>query len=100
MSIIELYLLNENNIIVDNIKKLNNYLNNNDNIINNKLIQKKIEYINFYMKNINEELNDINNICETELFLNEEYINYEYKKYVNMETTIKNYQLNQLIHNL
>ena len=100
MSIIELYLLNENNIIVDNIKKLNNYLNNNDNIINNKLIQKKIEYINFYMKNINEELNDVNNICETELFLNEEYINYEYKKYVNMETTIKNYQLNQLIHNL
>jgi len=100
MSIIELYLLNENNIIIHNIKKLNNYLNNNDNIINNKLIQKKIEYINFYMKNINEELNDVNNICETELFLNEEYINYEYKKYVNMETTIKNYQLNQLIHNL
>ena len=95
MSIIELYLLNENNIIVDNIKKLNNNLDNN--IINNKLIQKKIEYINFYMKNINEELNDINHICETKLFLNEEYINYEYKKYINMETTIKNYQL---IHNL
>ena len=36
MSIIELYLLNENNIIVNNIKKLNNYLDNNDNIINNK----------------------------------------------------------------
>ena len=30
------------------------------------------------MKNINEELNDINNIYDTELFLNEEYINYEY----------------------
>ena len=100
MSIIELYLLNENNIIVDNIKKLNNYLdnnNNNNNIINNKLIQKKIEYINFYMKNINEELNDVNHICEKKLFLNEEYINYEYKKYINMETTIKNYQLT---HNL
>ena len=97
MNIIELYLLNENNIIVDNIKKLNNYLDNNNNIINNKLIQKKIEYINFYMKNINEELNDLNNICKSELFLNEEYINYEYKKYINMETTIKNYQLT---HNL
>ena len=97
MNIIELYLLNENNIIFNNIKKLNNYLDNNNNIINNKLIQKKIEYINFYMKNINEELNDVNNICESELFLNEEYINYEYKKYINMETTINKFQL---IHNL
>ena len=49
------------------------------------------------MKNINEELNDVNNICESELFLNEEYINYEYKKYINMETTINKFQL---IHNL
>lgn len=96
MSIIQIYLLNENNIIVDNIKKINKHLSNN-NIINNKLIQKKIEYINFYMKNINEELNDINNICETDLFLDNEYTNYEYNKYINMETTIKDYQL---IHNL
>ena len=96
MSIIQTYLLNENNIIIENIKKLNKYLNNN-NITNNKLIQKKIEYIHFYMKNINEELNDINNIYETELFLDEEYTNYEYSKYVNMETTIKDYQLT---HNL
>tara|TARA_B100000575_G_C23122570_1_gene649826 strand:+ start:1162 stop:1452 length:291 start_codon:yes stop_codon:yes gene_type:complete len=96
MSIIHTYLLNENNIIIDNIKNLKKYLSNN-NIIDNKLIQKKIEYINFYMKNINEELNDISNICETELFLDEEYTNYEYNKYVNMERTIKNYQL---IHNL
>ena len=49
------------------------------------------------MKNINEELNDLNNICKSELFLNEEYINYEYKKYINMESTITNYQLT---HNL
>ena len=49
------------------------------------------------MKNINEELNDLNHICDSELFLDEEYINYEYKKYINMETTIKDYQL---IHNL
>ena len=97
MNIIELYLLNENNIIFNNIKKLNNYLDNNNNIINNKLIQKKIEYINFYMKNINEELNDLNHICDSELFLDEEYINYEYKKYINMETTINKFQL---IHNL
>ena len=96
MSIIQIYLLNENNIIVDNIKKINKHLDNN-NIINNKLIQKKLEYINFYMKNINEELNDINNICEKDLFLDNEYTNYEYNKYINMETTIKDYQL---IHNL
>jgi hypothetical protein len=96
MSIIQIYLLNENNIIIDNIKKINKHFSNN-NIINNKLIQKKIEYINFYMKNINEELNDINNICETDLFLDNEYTNYEYNKYINMEKTIKDYQL---IHNL
>ena len=96
MSIIQIYLLNENNIIIDNIKKINKHLDNNS-IINNKLIQKKIKYINFYMKNINEELNDINNICETNLFLDNEYTNYEYNKYINMETTIKDYQL---IHNL
>lgn len=96
MNIIETYLLNENKIIIKNIKKINKYLNNN-NIINNKLIQKKIEYINFYMKNINEELIDINYICNSNLFLDENYMNSEYNNYLNIERTIKNYQLT---HNL
>ena len=96
MNIVEIYLLNEKKIIIENIKKINKYLNNN-NIINDKLIQKKIEYINFYMKNINEELTDINNICTSNLFLDNEYITHEYNKYLYMETTINKFQL---IHNL
>lgn len=96
MNIIKKYLSDENIKIIENIKNLETHLSN-FNIINNKLIQKKIEYIIFYMKNINEELIDINNICNSNLFLDEKYINLEYNKYLNIETTIENYQL---IHNL
>ena len=46
MSIIQIYLLNENNIIIDNIKKINKHLDNNS-IINNKLIQKKNKIYKF-----------------------------------------------------
>ena len=96
MTIIKQYLLDENKKIIENIENLQTRLSN-SNIVNNKLIQKKIEYINFYMKNINEELIDINNICNSNLFLDEEYINSEYNKYLNMEITINKFQLT---HNL
>ena len=96
MTIIKQYLLDENKKIIENIENLQTHLSN-SNIVNNKLIQKKIEYINFYMKNINEELIDINNICNSNLFLDEEYINSEYNKYLNMEITINKFQLT---HNL
>ena len=96
MTIIKKYLLDENKKIIENIENLQTHLSN-SNIVNNKLIQKKIEYINFYMKNINEELIDINNICNSNLFLDEEYINSEYNKYLNIEITINKFQLT---HNL
>ena len=96
MTIIKQYLLDENKKIIENIENLQTHLSN-SNIVNNKLIQKKIDYINFYMKNINEELIDINNICNSNLFLDEEYINSEYNKYLNMEITINKFQLT---HNL
>ena len=53
MSIINDFLLNNINIIINNISKLNN------NNSNNKLFQKKIEYINFYINNISQELDEL-----------------------------------------
>ena len=96
MNIVQTYLLNENKKIIDNINQISKHLDDN-NIINNKLIQKKIEYINFYMRNINEELTDINNMCVSNLLLDKEYIDNEYNNYVNMERIIQNFQVT---HNL
>lgn len=90
MDILKEYLLNEN-------IKIKNYIYNlNIDNINNKLFQKKIEYIGFYIRNILEELEELNEISKNNLFYNENYIENEYKKYLNMESYIKS----QLIHNL
>ena len=94
----ENYLLKEHKKIIKNLNKIIKYINkDNNNNNNNKLIEKKIEYIYFYMKNINEELTDINNIYKENLFLDKKYLENEYNKYINMERTILNYQLT---HNL
>ena len=90
------YLLKEHKKIIKKINKINKYFNK-ININDYKLIQKKLEYIYFYMKNIDEELNDINNICKKDLFLDKKYLDNEYNKYINMERTILNFQLT---HNL
>jgi hypothetical protein len=84
MCILKEYLLNEN-------IKIRNYICNlNIENLNNKLFQKKIEYISFYIKNTLEELEELNEINNYDLFYNKNYIENEYNKYLNMETYIKN----------
>ena len=85
MSIINDFLLNNINIIINNISKLNN------NNSNNKLFQKKIEYINFYINNISQELDELLFIQNNNLFKNHQSILNEYNKYINMEKYINNH---------
>ena len=90
MNIIKKYLLNK----IDEIKEKIYNLNIND--VNNKLYEKKIEYINFYINNIIIELDEINDINKNDLFENEEYIENELLKYKNMEEVIYNYTTQSL----
>ena len=90
MNIIKEYLLNKIDEIKEKIYNLN--INN----VNNKLYEKKIEYINFYINSIIIELDEINDINKNDLFENEEYIENELLKYKNMEEVIYNYTTQSL----
>tara|TARA_Y100000741_G_C18245801_1_gene555494 strand:- start:308 stop:580 length:273 start_codon:yes stop_codon:yes gene_type:complete len=90
MNIIKEYLLNKIEEIKERIYNLN--INN----INNKLYEKKIEYINFYINNIIIELDEINDINKNNLFKNKEYTENELLKYKNMEKLIVNYTTHNL----
>lgn len=89
-----------NNFLNDDIINIQNNINLlklNNNNINNKLIQKKIEYISFYFKNILQEIDELNIIINNNLFYNHKYVENEINKYKNMENTIQYFQF---IHNL
>lgn len=87
-----------NNFLISEYKKIENKINKCDfKYYNNKLLQKKIEYIYFYIQNINEELDDIYYINNNNLLYNDNYINKEYNNYINIENTINFFQLT---HNL
>ena len=90
MNIIKEYLLNKIEEIKERIYNLN--INN----INNKLYEKKIEYINFYINNIIIELDEINDINKNNLYKNKEYTENELLKYKNMEKLIVNYTTHNL----
>ena len=89
-----------NNFLNDDIINIQhniNLLKLNNNNINNKLVQKKIEYISFYLKNILQEIDELNIIINNNLIYNNKYIENEINKYKNMENTIQYFQFT---HNL
>ena len=65
-----------NNFLISEYKKIENKINECDfKYYNNKLLQKKIEYIFHYIQNINEELDEINYINNNNLLYNNNYKN-------------------------
>ena len=78
MDILKNYLNDKIDILYKNTKKIDN----NKKLLQNKLFEKKIEYMNNYLHNSIIEIEEINN--------------FKLEEYKNMESSINNY----VVHNL
>lgn len=92
MDVLKSYLTNKIDILYENIKKINNE----EDLLRNKLFEKKIEYMNNYLHNSIVEIEEINELMNTELINDEDYVRDKLEEYKNMETTIDDY----VVHNL
>ncbi len=92
MDILKKYLNNKIDILYENTKKIDN----NKSLLQNKLFEKKIEYMNNYLHNSIIEIEEINNFIENDLFSNQTFTNCKLEEYKNMESSINNY----VVHNL
>ena len=92
MDVLKSYLTNKIDILYENIKKINNE----EDLLRNKLFEKKIEYMNNYLHNSITEIEDINNLINQDLFNDNTYIEDKLQDYISIENTINNY----IVHNL
>ena len=84
MYLIKQYLNESINKFKNQISKLDN----NDIYLLNNLVKKKIEYISFYLDNSLNELEELNELINSDLLNNKEYISNELQNYHNMENVI------------
>jgi len=92
MDILKSYLNDKINILYENTKKIDT----NKSLLQNKLFEKKIEYMNNYLHNSIVEIEEINNFIEKDLFNNTNFTQCKLEEYKNMESSIDNY----VVHNL
>tara|TARA_B100000674_G_C37151968_1_gene606997 strand:- start:244 stop:522 length:279 start_codon:yes stop_codon:yes gene_type:complete len=92
MDILKSYLNDKIDILYENTKKIDT----NKSLLQNKLFEKKIEYMNNYLHNSIVEIEEINNFIEKDLFNNTKFTQCKLEEYKNMESSIDNY----VVHNL
>ncbi len=92
MEVLKSYLNNKIDILHSNIENISD----NKNLFNNKLFEKKIEYMNNYLHNCIVEVEEINNFINDDLFNDSEFINKKLNDYKLIETSIDDY----VVHNL
>ena len=92
MDVLKSYLTDKIDIFYENIKKLNN----DEDLLRNKLFEKKIEYMNNYLHNSIVEIEEINELTNTPLINDEDYVRDKLEEYKNIETTIDDYMIYNL----
>lgn len=92
MDVLKSYLTDKIDILYENIKKLNN----DEDLLRNKLFEKKIEYMNNYLHNSIVEIEEINELTNTPLINDEDYVRDKLEEYKNIETTIDDYMIYNL----